>query len=127
MAIAVKFYAEFDGFAIAPNDIKWGNAGSSKVSVLQKNAIIEAEFKRLELAITIRGILEAQAEPYINEAEEAALKLVKGTAIMRKITIGGRTIKDAVLISAEPSPTIKVGGDRIIEELVLTYQSQRYI
>jgi hypothetical protein len=127
MPLNVRVYSTFDEFAIAPEDIDWGEAGSSKVTVVQSKAIVEAKFKRLSLTITMRGILETQAEPYIEKAENAALDIISGTAEKRTIRIGGRTIREAVLVRAEPTPTVKIAGNDVIEELVLEYHSQRFV
>lgn len=118
---------DFDGFYIAPEDIKWGEAETADVALLINRTLAKVSLRRFSLDITIRGIKQNQARPYIKQADRAARQAARGSIEIRDIDVGPRTLESAMLTEANYSTPIRSGSVTIIEELTLSYESTVFI
>lgn len=118
---------DFDGFYVAPEDIKWGQAETADVMLLIDRTLAKVSLRRFSLGITIRGIRQGQARPYIQQADRAGQQAAKGSIETRDIDVGPRTLKNAILTEANYTTPIRSGSVTIIEELTLSYESTVFV
>lgn len=118
---------QFEGFAVLPEDIQFGEANSTEILVNRNGAISNFSVARDTLTVTLKGINANQAQGFVDLARNNRQSLVRsGNAPLRTITIAGKTLINACLIKATPSGTIKVAGLELMESLQLEYQSLFY-
>lgn len=119
---------QFKGFAVRPEDISLGEAGSKDLEFLGGGgAVLTASFKRPSVSIILRGITEQQAAPFVQQAQRAAFNLFTGAAPRETIAIASFQVPSAVLVSAVPSAPIRLAGGTLIDQLTLIYESQVFV
>lgn len=127
MPIAARFYQQFKGFAIAPEDVSFGEAESLDISINRRGQVTSIAIPRRSVTITLRGINITQAQVFIDQAQATPLALVYGSAVLEDITLGGYTVRSAVLVKVTPTLPINVAGQDLMESLELEYHSQRFV
>ena len=128
MPIAVESYAQFQGFAVAPDDIRQGEAEAKTLPVTSElGQTLAATFRRYSLQITIRGIRADQAQPYLLAAQQAGLNLFNGSPQVQNIALLGRVFFNCMLVDCQISQPTGLNTTQLIEEMVLTYESQVFV
>lgn len=125
MAISVNVFQQFNGFAIAAEDVQLGEAGTVDIDVVRNGQSVKVPLKRLNVIVTIRGVNASVAQPYIDQATNNATALLFGAIVTTQdLAFGSQLIKSAYLKRAIASPvSIQVNGINIIETLKLEYES----
>lgn len=127
MPIAVRNYFQFKGYAVAPEDISWGEAASNEVSINRGGTLTTSKLTRYTVQLTLRGLSESQASAFVTEAKANTRRLIRGSATLEDLQFGSKTLEQSVLITAVPSVSIAVAGVGIVEQLQLTYESQVFV
>ena len=118
----------FKGLAVWPEDIQLGDAEKKGLPLVSPGGqLLTANFVRLSATIKIRGVPLGTAEQFVTAAAGAAFDIYQGSAVKETLILNGRTLEQAVLISATISEPIQVGSGSLVEELVLTYESQVFV
>ncbi|MEM9149376.1 MAG: hypothetical protein AAGB19_02840 [Cyanobacteria bacterium P01_F01_bin.3] len=128
MPIAVGNYTPFKGFAISASDIQLGEVESKTLPVVSEaGQLLNATFRRYSLRVTVRGIRQNQADPFLLSAQQANLNLFNGSPQKENITLLGRIIYECVLVDAQISQPISVASTELVEQMTLTYESQVFV
>lgn len=125
--VAVQLYYDFDGIAVAPEDVQFGEVDSQEVSLARLGVVTKTALVRKSVTLTLRGLNTDQSQPYVNQAQRTSLNLIRGRADVRTLTFGLETIEDAVLVKAIPSVPILVDGQALYDSLQLEFHSQKYV
>lgn len=125
MAISVSVFQQFNGFAIAAEDVQIGEAETIDIDVVRNGQFAKVPLKRLNVVVTIRGVNASVAQPYIDQATNNATALLFGAAVaVQDLAFGSQPVRSAYLKRAVASPvSIQVNGINIIETLKLEYES----
>ena len=126
MAVSIN-YLQFDGFAVAPDDVQEGEAETQEVSVLRNGREMKVQLVRKSLTVRLRGITQAQAAPYIQAAQGNKVRMILGSEQGADIYIGAFHIRQAVLIKAKPSLPVNFAGTMLLSQLELEYHSLVFI
>jgi hypothetical protein len=110
---------QFDGFAIAPDGIQFGEAESREFTKQDGVALQKFKAYRPNIGITITGVSDADVL-YYQSAVEA------GSDFRDSISYGGRSLSGCRLVSAEVTGILQVGEVQIVETLRLLYESNTW-
>lgn len=120
----------FDGFAVEPGDISFGEAESMEISVNRGGRATKASLVRRSVSIRLRGIPKIDADRYIGEARNGPISVVRGNT-GRNLQFGIDRIESAVLMKATAQQPILITGEGVtfflVPEIQLEYQSQVFI
>jgi len=125
--LQAQLYYSFEGFAVVPEDIQFGDLDSQEVLLLRKGVLTKVSIARKSVTITLRGLKASQAQPYVRQAQKAPLNLIRGHGEIKDLVFGILTIEDALLMKAIPSIPIQLNGQALYESLQLEYHSQKYV
>lgn len=126
MPIEVKFYHQFLDFAVAPEDVQFGEADSVEVTVNYNGKMIKENLVRKSVTITLRGLTVKQSLKFVQELERNSKRKLTGAFTLETFTIGIERIEDAVLSSVKTSLPIEIQGQKLIETTQLEYRSLKY-
>lgn len=110
---------QFDGFAIAPDGIQFGEAESREFTKQDGAALQKFKAYRPNIGITITGVTDADVLYYQSAAEA-------GSDFRHNIAYGGRSLAGCRLISAEITGILQVGDTQVVETLRLLYESNTW-
>jgi hypothetical protein len=110
---------QFDGFAIAPDGIQFGEAESREFTRQDGAALQKFKASRPNISITITGVTNAEVASYQSAVEA-------GTDLRANISYGGRSLSNCRLISAEVSGFLQVGDTQMVDTLKLLYESSEW-
>lgn len=110
---------QFDGFAIAPDGIQFGEAESREFTKQDGTALQKFKASRPNIGITITGVSDTDVIYYQSAAEA-------GTDFRASISYGGRSLSGCRLISAEISGFLQVGDIQVVDTLRLLYESNTW-
>lgn len=129
MPIDIGLYTQFKGLAVAPEDIRAGEAESKALPVVSdEGQLLQSVFKRHSLTITVRGIRSDQAESFLQTAQQANLNLFQGSPQKEDIALLGRTYYQCVLVDAQITQPIRLNqSSDLVEQLTLVYESQVFV
>jgi len=110
---------QFDGFAIAPDGIQFGEAESREFTKQDGSTLQKFKAYRPNIGITITGVSDADVLYYQSAAEA-------GSDLRDSISYGGRSLSGCRLVSAEITGILQVGEAQIVETLRLLYESNTW-
>lgn len=110
---------QFDGFAIAPDGIRFGEAESREFTKQDGNRLQKFIASRPNISLTISGISDTDVTYYQSAAEA-------GSDYRDSISYGGRTLTGCRLVSAAIAGFLQVGDTQVVETLTLLYESNTW-
>ena len=110
---------QFDGFAIAPDGIQFGEAESREFTKQAGSSLQKFKASRPNLSITISGVSDTDVVFYQSAAEA-------GSDYREILAYGGRTLLGCRLVSAEVSGFLQVGDQQLVETLRLLFESDTW-
>ena len=99
---------QFDGFAIAPDGIQFGEAESREFTKQDGSYLQKFKAVRPNLGITVTGVTETDVIYYQSAAEA-------GSDYRDILSYGGRTLSGCRLISAEVTGFLQVGDIQVVD------------
>lgn len=114
----------FDGWAFTPEDAKFGEAESAQIPLLRSGRVQQIQIVRRSLTLSLKGIPLGAAIAYIDQVRGLPAAQVYGSTVTRDITIGGYTLRQAILVKATPSAPISFAGGEIMPSLELEFHSE---
>ena len=110
---------QFDGFAIAPDGIQFGEAESREFTKQDGLAFQKFKAARPSISFTVSGVTELDVIYYQSAAEA-------GSDYRPTLSYGGRALSGCRLISAEVAGFLQVGDIQIVDTLKLLYESNTW-
>lgn len=121
--VSVSRFISFQGYAVSPEDVQFREAASQEVLLNHNGVLVPAKVIRWAVTLTLRGITQSQANAFVREARNNNQAMTRGAIAGEDLNFGVRTIRQAVLTSAQATPPITVGTTPLVEALQLDYQS----
>ena len=117
--------SQFKGYAVAPDDVTYGEAETKEIEAVQNCVPIKTQFVRRSVTIKLKGLTKDQAIPFIEQARNTPRNIVNNVSVGEDITLNsGVTIKDAVLVKATPTEPIQFNNTWVMPDLELEYHSK---
>jgi hypothetical protein len=116
-------------YAFDTGDISYGDAETKEVPKNLGTSIINLSFRKRNVTFTIRGANGTDLENLYQTVDDNKLALVNATAPVtgEDLQIGADTIYDALLLDVQAGPPLNVGGNSIIEQVQVRYDSQVWV
>jgi hypothetical protein len=115
---------QFDGFALAPDDISMGEAETKEIEAVRNCVPVKVKFVRRSVTLRLRGLNQAEVAPYLTQASNTATQMIDNTLTTQDIVLpNGITLRSAFLYRASPSGAIKIGDTWAGITLELEYHS----
>ena len=127
MPVQYQVYQQVGGFAVAAEDVSGGEADSIEITVNRSGRQQQISMSRKTVTINMKGLSEAQTQPFIQLARNNARAALRGTVVGQDMTFGALQLRQAYLAKANPSPiAVTLAGQKICEQLELVYESLIY-
>ena len=115
----------FKGFAIAPDDVTFGEAETKEIEAVQNCVPIKTQFVRRSATVKLRGLTRDQALVFIEEAKNTPKNIVNNITVGEDLTFNsGITLKQAFLVKATPTEPIQFNTTWVMPSLELEYHSK---
>lgn len=111
----------FKGFTIDLDGIRYADGETASIQYADSGIIRTATIKKRKLEITIKGTSPADYQLFLDILHASPTNPPKET-----FTLGGITLKDAVLTNITPSTAVTSGLGVICDTLILEYESRDY-
>lgn len=111
----------FKEYLIEPDGVQFGDGESVSVQYADGGIVRTAVIKRRKASITLKGTTPADYQRFLSLLNSDLLAPFK-----EDITVGGITLRDAVLTSVTPTAAITTGLGKISDALVLEYETRNY-
>lgn len=127
MAISVELQTIM-GFAVMPGDLSIGEAGSIEGQIVSASGdLMSASLKRFTIEASLKGLRLGEVEELVSEAENNRLSLLSGrTVFSDSISVGGFSLDNPVLTSANPSGFMSIEGDELVESVSIVLEDTVY-
>lgn len=121
---------QFQGYAVEPGDVSFGEAESLDVSVNRGGRATKAALVRRSVSVRLRGIPLSVSQAYVQQALQGPLSIIQGNR-GQDIPFSGDVIRGAVLVKATAQQPITFNAAgvtyQIVPEIQLEYQSQVFV
>jgi hypothetical protein len=115
----------FKGFAIAPDDVTFGEAETKEIEAVQNCVPIKTQFVRRSATVKLRGLTRDQALVFIDEAKNTPKNIANNVLVGQDITFNsGIVLKEAYLVKATPTEPIQFNTTWVMPSLELEYHSK---
>lgn len=111
----------FKGFTIDLDGIRYADGETASIQYADGGIIRTATIKKRKLEITIKGTSPADYQNFLDILHVSPTNPPKET-----FTLGGITLKDAVLTNVTPTTGLASGFGVICDALILEYESRDY-
>lgn len=126
MPIQVSLYQQVLGFAVAGEDIQFGEADTQEVVATQGGQQVKVKYARKTAKVVLRGLNYAQVQSLIATAKNNRRSLILSPQRGVDLAIGGQILSQAVLVEANPAPAIAIVAGQYLQDIELTFESLVY-
>lgn len=121
--VSVSRFVTFQGYAVSPEDIQFREVAAQEILLNFNGVLVPAKLIRWGVTLTLRGVTQSQANAFVRESRNNNQAMTRGAIAGEDLNFGVRTIRQAVLVTAQATPPITVGTTPLVEALQLEYQS----
>lgn len=115
----------FKGFAIAPDDVTFGEAETKEIEAVQDCVPIKTQFVRRSATVRLRGLTKDQALVFIEQAKNTPKNIVNNVSVGEDLVFNsGVTLQQAFLVKATPTEPIRFNDTWVMPSLELEYHSK---
>lgn len=127
MPISINPYQTFRGFAIASEDVSYGDGDTQEVKVIQAGRMIGLKYVRRTCTVTLRGLKESEIASLEQEARSNRMSLMTTEVAGENLNFGGGVFKRALLLRVIVNGVATaIAGQRIVDSVQLEFESLTY-
>lgn len=116
-------------YAFDTGDIAFSDASTKQIPKNVGTDILEIPLRKRRVTFTIRGASGTDLTNLVAERENVLLQIVNATEPVTgdDIQIGADIIYSAILTDVQPGVPIEVGGNSILEQVQVVYDSTVFV